>query len=352
MRGHIALPTTLSVSAALVAGSAVLHSAPADELLVYSSVFARYADGMAEAFQAANPGVTVHVINPGGTEAILVRLEAERDNPRASIMHSGGSTEYLYAKEAGLIEPVDLGDLVPETVALGEGELRLRDPDDYFYVFNPLFTGLMVNTQQLERRNLPMPTSWADLLDPVYEGHIVSASPLRSSTAVTALTTIYASYGHDEAVDMFERLHANVGHYVDSTSQMYALTARGEFAIALVNNRPTFEYMHEGYPVEFVFPSDGSMIMDNSVAMVKDAPNPELARQFMEFLFSPEWQAQGAEFLYTPAVPGVLDVDSEFYFVSLDNLADQVERLVLPEDELQVRAREVIAEMWEAFLRS
>lgn len=351
MRVYTKLAASLAVGTAMVAGAAV-SPASGNELVIYSSVFARYADGMAEAFEAANPGVTVHVINPGGTEAILVRLEAERDSPRASLMHSGGSTEYLYAKEAGLIEPIDLGDLVPESVELGDSELRLRDPDNYFYVFNPLFTGLMVNTQQLERRDLPMPTSWADLLDPVYEGHIVSASPLRSSTAVTALTTIYANYGHDEAVDIFDRLHANIGHYVDSTSQMYALTARGEFAIALVNNRPTFEYMHEGYPVEFVFPTDGSMIMDNSVALVKDGPNPELARQFMEFLFSPEWQANGAEFLYTPAIPGVLDEDSEFYFVSLDNLADQVENLLLPEDELQASAREVIAEKWETFLRN
>ena len=60
-----------------------------EELVVCRhTIFAGYAERMVQEFEARNPGVTVHVINPGGTEAMIARLIAERTT-RADIMHSG-----------------------------------------------------------------------------------------------------------------------------------------------------------------------------------------------------------------------------------------------------------------------
>ncbi len=41
------------------------------ELVVYSTIFAEYAEAMKAGFEATHPGVTVHVLNPGGTEAMF-----------------------------------------------------------------------------------------------------------------------------------------------------------------------------------------------------------------------------------------------------------------------------------------
>src|SRR5690606_13624211 len=104
----------------------------------------------------------------------------------------------------------------------------------------------------------------------------------------------------------------------------------------------------QGYPVEFIIPSDGTTVQDNAVGMVKGARNPELARKFIEFILSPEMQRIGAEYLYTPVRPGVLDADS---FISLENLAKSINVLLLPDQALAEEMRPEIQARWESYMR-
>lgn len=347
---RIAVVTLCALMLALTGISGVASAQSGNELVVYSTIFAGYAEAMKKEFEARNPGVTVHVINPGGTEAMIARLMAERDNPRADVMHSGGSTEYAFAKAQGLLAPVDLGDNgIPLHLPVGTGLLPTRDEEGYYYSWAVLFSGIMVNTDRMERLGLPMPTSYADLADPVYKGHIISPNPLRSSTAVTNVLAVHQAYDRDEAWALWDRINDNIGFYVDSTSNTYTLVARGEYPIAIVVNRPVYEHQLQGYPVEFIFPSDGTMVQDNAMGVVNGARNPELAKKFIEFILSEDMQRIGAEFPYTPIRPGVLDADS---FVSLDNLKDEINTLLLPDPELAEELRPEIQAKFEAYIRS
>lgn len=76
-----------------------------NRVVIYGTIFAGYQDDLRAAFGAANPGVTVEIINPGGTEAMLARAVAERDNPRSAVIHSGGAIEYGYAVSQNLLRP-------------------------------------------------------------------------------------------------------------------------------------------------------------------------------------------------------------------------------------------------------
>ena len=55
------------------------------ELVVYSTIFAEYAEAMKAGFEALHPGVTVNVLNPGGTEAMFKKVESEAANPQADV---------------------------------------------------------------------------------------------------------------------------------------------------------------------------------------------------------------------------------------------------------------------------
>lgn len=339
----------LALLIAVTGASFSVSAQGSNELVVYSTIFAGYAEAMKKEFEARNPGVTVHVINPGGTEAMIARLLAERDNPRADVMHSGGSTEYAFAKAQGLLEAADLGDIgIPRELPLGTGFLPTGDEEDYYFSWAVLFSGIMINTDQMKRLGLPLPTSYADLADPVYKGHVISANPLRSSTAVTNVLAVHQAYGREEAWELWDKIDRNIGFYSDSTSNTYTLVARGEYPIAIGLNRPVYELQMQGWPVEFLFPSDGTMVQDNAMGMVKGARNPELAKEFMKFILSEDMQRIGAEFPYTPIRPGVLDADS---FVSLDNLKDDIHTLLLPDPELAEELRPEIQSTFESFMR-
>lgn len=339
----------LTATTGVFAGGGQEQSAEQQQLVVYSTIFAGYAERMKEEFEARNPGVTVEVINPGGTEAMVSRLQAEANNPRADVVHSGGSSTYQVMKDAGLLQPADLGDIgIPAEIPLGSGMLPTRDAESYFYSWAILFSGFMINTEQMEQLGLPMPISYEDLTDPVYRGYVISPNPLRSSTAVTNVMAVVQAHGADRAWEIWEGLDANIGFYSDSTSNTYNLVARGEYPIAIIVNRPVYEYQLQGWPVEFVFPQDGTMVQDNAMAVVNGAQNPELANRFIEFILSEDMQRIGAEFPYTPVRPGVLEPDS---FISLDNLADQIGVLLLPDPELEAEIRPMRQEFFETMLQ-
>lgn len=319
------------------------------QLVVYSTIFAGYAERMKQEFEARNPGVTVEVINPGGTEAMVSRLRAEANNPRADVVHSGGSSTYQVMKNDGLLQAASLGNIgIPAEIPLGSGMLPTRDTENFFFSWAILFSGFMINTEQMEQLGLPVPTSYADLANPIYQGHVISPNPLLSSTAVTNVMAVVQAYGEDRAWELWEEIDANIGFYSDSTSNTYNLVARGEYPIAIVVNRPVYELQLQGWPVEFVIPRDGTMVQDNAMGVVNGARNRELAERFVAFILSEEMQRIGAEFPYTPVRPGVLPADS---FISLDNLANDIEVLLLPDPGLETVIRPIRQERFETKLR-
>jgi iron(III) transport system substrate-binding protein len=337
------------VAAGVFAGGGQERTVERQELVVYSTIFAGYAERMKEEFEARNPGVTVQVINPGGTEAMVSRLRAESNNPRADVVHSGGSSTYQVMKNDGLLQAANLGNIgIPAEIPLGAGMLPTRDPENHFFSWAILFSGFMINTDQMRQLGLPVPTSYADLANPVYNGHVISPNPLLSSTAVTNVMAVVQAYGEERAWQLWEEIDANIGFYSDSTSNTYNLVARGEYPIAIVVNRPVYELQLQGYPVEFVIPRDGTMVQDNAMGVVKGARNKELAERFITFILSEDMQRIGAEFPYTPVRPGVLEPDS---FISLDNLASDINVLLLPDPDLEAAVRPTRQERFETMLR-
>ena len=66
--------------------------------------------------------------------------------------------------------------------------LTVRDFIDRAEAVYPDRIAFCVNNEVLKAKNLPMPTSWEDLLDPVYEGEIVMPNPASSGTGSTGTT--------------------------------------------------------------------------------------------------------------------------------------------------------------------
>ncbi len=61
-----------------------------------------------------------------------------------------------------------------------------------------------------------------------------------------------------------------------------------------------------------------------------------------------DMQRIGAEYPYTPIRPGVLDADN---FVALENMAKQIDVLLLPDPEQAEASRGIIQEKFEGYIR-
>lgn len=348
MRYRCAVALGVFLVVGTLAGSGL--SGPADpllerELVVYSSIFKDGADLIQAEFKKAYPDVRVSWLNPGGTEAILKRLEAEAAAPRADIMHSGSSLEYQVAKTMRLLQPTPISLEAPAFLRFGGVTLPLGDREGYFYVTMMQWIGLGVNTARLRELNLPIPTSYEDLTKPIYQGLIVVPLPQKSSTAYTTVMAAYHAFGKDRIWGFWDRLDRNIKIYTDSSSLIYTLVRRGEVAILIGGNRSVWRDKADGAPMEFIFPKEGAYPFDNSVGMVRGAPHPYVAQRFIEFHFSRELQAALPDIHW---VPVRRDVRTKRPDLSLDVLERQIPRMILPDDRL-IHSAEVRAEIFRKF---
>ncbi len=279
----------------------------------------------------------------------LKKLESESANPQADVVHAGSMINYQHAMKLDLLEPyAPQAPGFKSSLAVGSGSLELSHPEDYYHVWSLMFTGIMYNQQVLDRYNLPAPKTYKDLLNPAYKDQIIMPNPLKSSTASSNVMAMLQIYG-DEAPSLWSGINDNLLYYSSSSSRIYTLVKKGEFAMAIGLSRPALVAMGEGYPVNFVFPADGSQIYDNSMALVKGAKHPNLAKEFMNYILGDEMQLKGTEYLYIPVKQGVIDPSLPY---SLESAASGIGTIYSPDPALAEKNRTLLQEKYGEFIRT
>jgi iron(III) transport system substrate-binding protein len=74
---------------------------------------------------------------------------------------------------------------------------------------------------------------------------------------------------------------------VSTASQVYEGVAKGEFAVGFTMEYAAQEYVAGGQKdIQIVYPSEGTFIAPEGMALVKGSKNPEEAKKFFDFLAS------------------------------------------------------------------
>ena len=114
-------------------------------------------------------------------------------------------------------------------------------------------------------------------------------------THVLALVNLYGW-------DYFRDLAKNKLHIVQSANDPAGVVASGERPVG-VNGAEYFYYktQKQGNPIKIIYPKEGVPLVVSPVAIAKDAPHPNAAKLFTEFIFAKESQQLLAdkEGLYT-----------------------------------------------------
>ena len=75
------------------------------------------------------------------------------------------------------------------------GNYPINDPEGFYLGQALAGYGIMWNTRYLAANKLPEPKEWADLVNPVYHGHLAISSPSRSGTTHLTVETILQGEG-------------------------------------------------------------------------------------------------------------------------------------------------------------
>ena len=274
------------VAAALVALGGATQ---AQTVNVICSVQAEWCNMMGTVYGKAK-GVKINISMKGSGEA-LAQLIAEKDNPKTDIWFGGTGDPHLQAAEQGLtLEYKSPSMSQLHTWAQKQAEQsKFRTVGIYS---GPL--GFGYNTELLAKKKLPVPKTWADLLNPALKGEIQVANPASSGTAYTMVATLVQLMGEDQAFEYMKKLHKNISQYTRSGTGPIKAAARGEttVSISFVHDGPGEKIA--GFPIETITPADGTGAEIGSMSIIKGARNLEEAKKFYEWALTPGAQEMAA----------------------------------------------------------
>lgn len=278
----------------------------AKEVVIVTSFPKELFETYKKAFEARHPGVTV-VINSKQTNAGVTYLRETRTKPEADIFWVSAPDAFQTLKTDGLLEkyspPKEILSRIPAKI----GNFPIHDPDGTYFGFAVSGYGLMWNKNYLQAHRLPAPKEWTDLTNPRYYGHLVISAPSRSGTTHLTVEVILQAYGWDKGWALLLNSGGNMGAITERSFGVPEAVISGQYGIGVVIDFFGLSAISSGQPVDFVYPSLTSVV-PASVGIVKNAPHPEEARAFVNYLLS----EPGQMLLFQPEI-GRLPVIPELY---------------------------------------
>jgi iron(III) transport system substrate-binding protein len=246
----------------------------------YTSVDLPLAEKIGKSFEAKFPGVAVRV-ERSGAERVFQRIGQEYSSNihACDVVNSSDAAHSIVWKKNGMLEA-----FVPEDVAKFY-PAEHKDPDGMFASFRVWVSIIAYNTNLVKKEEAPK--SFADLLDPKWKGKIVKAHPGYSGTIMTATYQMQRDLGWS----FFEKLAAQNVMQVQSSADPPKRLALGERAVMADGNEYNiFQISETGGPVAPVYATEGSPLIVGPTGMFKAAPNPNAAKLFTAYSFTPECQ--------------------------------------------------------------
>ena len=256
-----------------------------------------------KAFETRYPGTKVEVLQKKTSAGVKYIQETAQGNT-SDLMWASAPDAFEVLKGDGLLTrytPKAKG--IPEKI----GSYPINDPDGYYIGFAGSGYGIMWNTRYLKAKKIPVPKEWNDLKKPVYHNHVGMSAPSRSGTTHLTVETVLQGEGWDKGWATWKEMAGNFKMVTERSFGVPEGVNSGDFGIGVVIDFFGFSSKATGFPVDFVYPTVTTLVPAN-IAVVKNAPHPEAAAAFIEYLLS----VDGQELLLDPAIRR-LPVNPETY---------------------------------------
>ena len=267
---------------------------------VYKELSASLNAGFKEYYKKTyGKDVEITFVRPGGWPVCLDKVRAWGGKPDADIFLGAGAPAHEVLKQEGLVVPYRPKD--SDKVPADWHGMKVKDMDDYWTCFAPWIVTNLYNEKVLKSLKLPPPKTWNDMLDPIYRGNIVHTLPYASGTMHEAIEILMQAFGEQEAWKYLRLLAAQLGRFSTGSTDTTQLVSRGEVPMGVA--QPQMNAMaarKDGFPVKDLLP-EKTILVPEAVALLKGAPNEEVGKIFLDWLFSMDGQKYVLEGRYFAA---------------------------------------------------
>ena len=272
----------------MLAAAAILGGGCSDgqqKVVVYTALDRHFSEPIFRQFEAQT-GIRVlpkYDTESTKTVGLVNTLIAEASHPRCDVFWNNEIVNTIRLQRRGLLQAYR-----PKHAALYPEQTH--DPDNMWFGLAARARVLIVNTTLIGEAD--MPSGIRDLATPLFHGKTGIAKPLFGTTA-SHVACLFSVLGPQAAQDLLLSLKRN-GVTVESGNKACATAvAAGHLAIALTDSDDAIIELRSGAPVRLLFPDRGpgqmgTLMIPNTLALIKEAPHPETGRRLIDYLLSPE----------------------------------------------------------------
>lgn len=226
-----------------------------DERFLDSSIRVMY-------MPTAKAAAKIHMEGTGTDADIIVGLESSyMDNIKSSLADISGFSKLDF-----------LDDLTPSV------------HDNRYVTWERQAGSFIINRKVLEKHNLPVPTSYEELLDPRYEGLIAMPDPKSSGTGYFFYKSLVNTMGDEAALSYIDQLEHNIKQFSESGSGPVKLLIQGEIGIGLGLTFQAVNEINKGNQFEIIFPKEGSPYSLTGTALLKGREEDEEIKEVFTFI--------------------------------------------------------------------
>ena len=154
---------------------------------------------------------------------------------------------------------------------------------------------------------------WEDLVTGDVE--IITPNPATSGGAKWNIMAAYGSQiaagkSPDEALDFVAEIISNTSVLDDSARDSLQTFANGKGDVLIGYENEAIQAKEEGVELEYIIPDD-TILIENPAAVTTEAQDPETAKAFLDFIWTPEGQQIFADYGYRPVSESVLDRNAD-----------------------------------------
>lgn len=277
------------------------------EVVVYTSLDKVFSQPVLTIFEKQT-GIKVKAVYDSEatkTTGLANRLIAEKNSPQADVFWNSETGRTIILKQKAVLAPYVSPSAkdIPDT---------FKDKDGYWTGFAARCRVLIYNKNLITKEDLP--NSIFDLTKPKWKGRVSLAYPLFGTTA-THVAALYAYLGDEKARQYFESLKANDIKIVDGNASSRDRVIDGTVAIGFTDTDDAYVAIDKGYPIDIIWPDKdgmGTLLIPNTVALIKNGPNPDAGKKFIDFLLTRETEKTLA-FSQAGQIPLRADVERPVY---------------------------------------
>lgn len=233
---------------------------------------------------------TVEWRSLGGTadalKFVLSEFATKPDGIGLDCFFGGGPEPYLLLADKGLLEPYRLPEPVLAGIPQQANGVEIYDPKFRWYGAALSSFGILQNTRVERRVGLPLVKRWEQLAEPALSGWVGVGDPRNSGTMNNMFEAFLQAYGWARGWELLTCIAGNATKFDRLSSTTAKNVTLGETAYGFAIDFYGFSQIAAAgrTNMTFVLPEDFTAVSVDGIALLKGAPNRQIAQRFLEFV--------------------------------------------------------------------